>query len=76
MNSDERIKSVQRLIDDYGSIPGDHHKTWVIDQILRTILQDGYATWVKEYECCENEDVHDCDPDECDFYEWDTGIAP
>lgn len=47
----------------YGQIDGSHHKNWVIDQMVRTMLGDNYETFVNWYE------------DEGE-YEWDTGIAP
>jgi hypothetical protein len=48
----------------YGMIDGAHHKQWVIDQMLRTILGDEYDAWVREH----NGNVQ-YDP-------WDRGIAP
>jgi hypothetical protein len=33
----------------YGTIDGDHHKMWVIDQMVRSLLGSiGYAEWRKE----------------------------
>lgn len=47
-----------------GGIEGDHHRMWVIDQMLRALLGDeAYNDWVKAYE-------------ESGDYKWDTGIAP
>ena len=46
-----------------GDIDGGHHKMWVIDQMLRTLLGDQYAAWREEYE-------------ERGKYQWDEGIAP
>lgn len=42
---------------------GDHHKMWVIDQMVRQITGDQYDAWVKEFE-------------EANLTTWDTGIAP
>ena len=47
----------------YAMIDGAHHKTWVIDQMVRALMGDGYDQWVKDYE--QNGEYH-----------WDTGIAP
>ena len=54
----------------FGQIDGDHHKAWVIDQMVRQLTGDEYEEWVKEYEGPDP----DIDPEET--YEWDTGIAP
>ncbi len=51
----------------YGGIDGDHHKMWVIDQMVRVLTGDAYDTWVKEYKDGE---------DGPDTYEWSEGIAP
>lgn len=51
----------------YGQTDGGHHKMWVIDQMVRTLLKDDYDKFVKEYEKPDKND---------DYYEWDTGIAP
>lgn len=47
----------------YGQIGGEHHKTWCIDQMVRTLLDRNYNDYIKEYE--NNGE-----------YEWDIGIAP
>lgn len=47
----------------YAQIDGSHHRIWVIDQMLRTLLDSDYENFVKEY-------VNDGE------YEWDIGIAP
>ena len=59
-------KSIEDALDlawEYGQIDGGHHKMWVIDQMVRVLLGDGYEKWVEEYEGD-------------DEYEWDVGIAP
>lgn len=45
-------------------VDGACHKQWVIDQMLRSLLQEDYDTWVRAYN--ENDGYQD----------WDTGIAP
>jgi len=47
----------------YGSIDGAHHKQWVLDQVLKVLLEDKYEETIKEYES-DGE------------YEWNKGIAP
>lgn len=51
----------------YGQIDGSHHKTWVIDQMLRALTGENYDGFIKEY--CKGEDGDNT-------YEWDCGIAP
>ncbi|HUU88938.1 MAG TPA: hypothetical protein VMX17_14480 [Candidatus Glassbacteria bacterium] len=60
----ERIKNAVTIATRYGMIDGAHHKQWVIDQMLRTLLEDKYEKVIKEL----NSD-NDYDP-------WDEGIAP
>ncbi len=46
----------------FGGIEGDHHKAWVIDQMVRALAGNGYEKLVK---------------DACgDDYRWEVGIAP
>jgi len=59
----------------YAQIDGGHHKMWVIDQMIRVLLQDQYDKFIKEYEQCGcNPHIDDgyCDGG----YEWNVGIAP
>lgn len=58
-----RIDVAVATIEYYGVIDGSHHKQFVIDQVLRDLLEDGYSDWVSKYE-------EDCNE------EWDQGIAP
>lgn len=51
----------------YGQIDGEHHKTWVIDQVVRTLLADKYDATIAASNAGE---------DGPNTYEWDTGIAP
>ena len=54
----------------YGAIDGGHHKTWVIDQMIRALLEndDAYTKW-----CAESRAGED-GPET--YAEWPTGIAP
>jgi len=67
----ERLKEVINkaliLAEEYGGIDGDHHKAWIIDQMVRTLLGDKYNQFVKN--ACAGEDGPNT-------YEWDVGIAP
>lgn len=48
----------------YGMIDGDHHKQWVIDQMLRIILSERYEEVIKEY---NSNTKYEC---------WDEGCGP
>lgn len=63
----EDIKKVMELIVNYGQFAGEHHKMWVIDQIVQVIMKDNYDNFI--YAFCDGEDGSDT-------YSWDTGIAP
>lgn len=54
-----RIGNALRLAHDYGHAEGDHHKAWVIDQMVRALLGQRpghdkptaeYLEWVAAYE--------------------------
>jgi hypothetical protein len=51
----------------WGGIGGDHHKAWVIDQMVRVLAGDGYEELVRD--SCDGEDGPNS-------YDWDVGIAP
>ena len=51
----------------YGQTDGDHHKTWVIDQIVRKLMGYKYDIFIKAVNYGK---------DGPDTYEWRTGIAP
>ncbi len=63
----KKIGAALLIAMEYGSIDGEHHKTWVIDQMVRALTEDYYPTWVR---------VHNLGEDGPDTYTWDTGIAP
>lgn len=64
--TDTRIEEALDLITRYGGIDGDHHKTWVLDQVVRLLAPD-YDEWVRNYQHGE---------DGPETYLWDAGIAP
>lgn len=67
----ERVDKALELADSYGQIDGDHHKLWVIDQMVRALLGSdaAYDAWVDMHKGPVNADgEHD--------YDWDVGIAP
>jgi hypothetical protein len=58
----QQIQEVLDLIDRCGGIDGDHHKQWVLDQVVRILTGDGYGAWVASREK--------------EGYEWEEGIPP
>ena len=63
----ERIDEAITIAVKYGGIDGEHHKTWVIDQMVRALAGDRYETIVKDAKAGE---------DGPETYAWDVGIAP
>jgi len=63
----ERIQLAVELAFEYGGFDGDHHKMWVIDQMVRLLLGDSYDVAVAEAKFGE---------DGPETYDWDTGVAP
>lgn len=65
----ERIKKALDIAWSYGQIDGSHHKTWVIDQMVRALCgtEKEYIKWVESYEAPLDDD---------DYYVWEQGIAP
>jgi hypothetical protein len=57
------VETAVEIIERYGMIDGAHHKQWILDQILRTLLGDGYEKWIEKYNVPE-------------YQPWDTGITP
>ncbi|MBR8182072.1 hypothetical protein KDW54_06625 [Burkholderia ambifaria] len=64
---DDRIKRALDLAVRYGGIDGEHHKAWVIDQMVRTLSGSEYDELVRNAKAGE---------DGPDTYDWDIGIAP
>ena len=64
-NHRARLKALE-IARRYGGIDGDHHKAWVIDQMVRA-LTPNYRRFVADAKAGE---------DGPETYTWDTGIAP
>lgn len=64
MSKKKRIKKTVETILKYGMIDGAHHKQWILDEALRTLLGDKYYKKIEEY----NKDKSSED--------WDIGVAP
>jgi len=65
MTEAERIQKAVELVVRFGGFEGSHHKQWVIDQVVRILLEERYEPWLAEM---------NSDPEEYD--RWDHGIAP
>ena len=63
----QRIDDALHVAFHYGSFDGDHHKMWVIDQMVRALTGKKYEKWVAEFQDGE---------DGPETYLWDEGIAP
>jgi len=55
------------IITRYGGIDGDHHKAWVLDQVVRRLTGSMYEEYVREIQDGE---------DGPNTYGYDVGIAP
>lgn len=55
------------IAEQYAQIDGEHHKMWVIDQMLRELLGNSYDAWLEDYNQYSEEN---------DYAKWDCGIAP
>lgn len=79
-NTEQRIERALEYAFKFGQIGGDHHKTWVIDQMVRALTGCGidtetqiqgscneYYEWLKKYNDGEEGP---------NTYSWDVGIAP
>lgn len=63
----KRIEVALSTAHNYGQTDGNHHKAWVIDQMVRSLTGEGYEEFVRAY--CDGEDGPHT-------YDWDEGIAP
>lgn len=62
-----RVSKALTLARRFGGIDGDHHKAWVIDQMVRALTGSQYKAFVRD--ACDGEDGPNT-------YEWNKGIAP
>ena len=67
MTDSQRIEKALRVAMRFGGTDGEHHKAWVIDQMVRALTGDGYEAWVA---------VKKVGEDGPNTYDWDTGTAP
>jgi hypothetical protein len=64
---EDRIEAAIELAVRWGGIDGDHHKAWVIDQMVRTLAGPRYDAIVAAAKAGE---------DGPETYGWDVGTAP
>jgi hypothetical protein len=65
--ANEKIRQAIEIAVQYGGVDGDHHKAWVIDQMVRTLAGSEYDRVVAD--ACSGEDGPDT-------YSWEVGIPP
>lgn len=79
---DQRVKEALAIIQAYGTIGGDHHRAWVLDQVVRTLagcpsvskeFVDNRGNKFKAMVLGENREYLDW---VATMEEWDAGIAP
>jgi hypothetical protein len=61
------VSTALEVAREYGGVDGDHHKAWVIDQMVRALTGDGYAAFVANARA---------GADGPESYEWSAGVAP
>jgi hypothetical protein len=60
----EQVQKVIKITLQYGMIDGEHHKQWLLDQILRICLEEFYDKEIEKFNADKN------------YKEWDVGIPP
>ena len=63
----DRVKLALAVAMEYINIDGNHHKSWVIDRMVRLLTGRDYPKWRAE---------HAARGDGPNTYDWDEGIAP
>jgi hypothetical protein len=62
-NDKNKVEEAIKILITDGNVDGSHHKTWVIDQVLRVLMGEiPYQEWVSELRNSG--------------FDWDEGIAP
>lgn len=67
----DREVRIKEFIENWGMVDGAHHKQWVIDQIMRILLDTEYDKWLIGYQ-----EYTEDDDGGYNEYEWDEGVAP
>jgi hypothetical protein len=63
----DKIEDALAVAFENGNVEGEHHKQWVIDQMVRALLGPEYSVWVER---------HNADNASKDYPPWDIGTAP
>lgn len=63
----EAMKKALQIFNQYGGIEGDHHRTWVLDQIVRALTGPHYEVYVLYHKHGENGS---------NTYSYDCGTPP
>lgn len=71
---EQRINEALKIAFNYAQTDGSHHKTWVIDQMIRKLLGKDYESWVAKYMFGDKNPVEAVQTEE--YYNWDIGVAP
>ncbi len=66
------IDKAEFMIIHNSQIGGDHHKAWVLDQVMRITKGDKYDNFVRHYEYSEIPGKIGTEK----IYSWDEGISP
>lgn len=64
---EHRVMEALELIERYGTIDGDHHKQWVIDQIARKLTGDNYELFRAGFVEKDEDELYDA---------WEEGCPP
>lgn len=62
-----RICNATILAERFGMIDGEHHKQWLIDQMLREMLGSKYQEWRESYDHESTEEGYEL---------WNEGVTP
>lgn len=63
----KRAEQALNLAYQFGGIDGEHHKDWLIDQMVRAITGSQYDEWVRSVRNGS---------DGPETYDWNVGVAP
>lgn len=70
----QRIDEALDIAFEYSQVDGNHHKAWVIDQMVRKLLGDDYKAWIEKY-MFDGQDPVEAVQNENNFI-WEIGAAP
>lgn len=70
----QKIDKALKIAFEYSQIDGSHHKAWVIDQMVRSLLDDNYKKEIEKY-MFDGQDPVEAIQNE-NYFKWDIGVAP